>query len=202
MRRWQSVGKELFLSVTWEMEIMKSCNTQFFSNRIWTIPKILKLQWKDTYQPIRYDSPAFILEKIGISFIYSHWNFNTIARWLAPKNAYFIQTWWRDRYALTVTQKFTHEGKPIGRAKMFYSVICLDLALTQREMGYILQNSEKFLDSEAPIQIRSKSMIPLHEYETHYLHRPDRLSKIPKIINDFKFLAPKLDNLSARLIER
>ena len=85
---------------------------------------------------------------------------------------------------------------------MFYSVICLDLALTQREMGYILQNSEKFLDSEAPIQIRSKSMIPLHEYETHYLHRPDRLSKIPKIINDFKFLAPKLDNLSARLIER
>ena len=69
-------------------------------------------------------------------------------------------------------------------------------------MGYILENSEKFLDSEDPIEIQSKSMITLHEYERHYLHRPDRLSKIPKIINDFKFLAPKLDNLSTRLIER
>ena len=44
IRRWQSEGKELFLSVTWEMEIMKSCNIQFFSNLIWNIPKIFKLQ--------------------------------------------------------------------------------------------------------------------------------------------------------------
>ena len=71
IRRWQSEGKELFLSVTWEMEIMKSCNTQFFSNLIWNIPKIFKLQWKDIYQPTRYDSMASILEKIGISLINS-----------------------------------------------------------------------------------------------------------------------------------
>ena len=86
---------------------------------------------------------------------------------------------------------------------MFYSVIRLDLGLTFREMAYIIQNSEEFLDSESPIQNQSThTMEPLHEYERHYLFRPDRLSKIPKIINDFKFLAPKLDNLSARLSER
>ena len=111
--------------------------------------------------------------------------------------------WIRDRYALTVTQKFTHEGKPIGRAKIFYSVIRLDLGLSFREMGYILQNSKKFLGSDdTPIQMECNYKISLHEYETHYLNRADRLSKIPKILEIFKFLAPKLENLSKRLIER
>jgi len=108
----------------------------------------------------------------------------------------------RDRYALTVTQKFTHEGKPIGRAKILYSVIRLDLGLSYREMGYILQNSKKFLGSDdTTIQMESNYKISLHEYETHYLNRADRLSKIPKILEIFKFMAPKLENLSKRLIE-
>ena len=73
-------------------------------------------------------------------------------------------------------------------------------------MGYILQNSERFLGSDdTPIQVefqKNTRKIALHEYEDHYLNRPDRISKIPKIIENFKFLAPKLDNLSKRLIER
>ena len=73
-------------------------------------------------------------------------------------------------------------------------------------MGYILQNSERFLGSDdTPIQVeleQKSRKIEFHEYEDHYLNRPDRLSKIPKMIENFKFLAPKLDNLSKRLIER
>ena len=120
-----------------------------------------------------------------------------------PSLPYVDEIWIRDRYALTVTQKFTHEGKPIGRAKILYSVIRLDLGLSYREMGYILQNSKKFLGSDdTPIQMECNYKISLHEYETHYLNRADRLSKMPKILEIFKFMAPKLENLSKRLIER